>query len=150
MFQKALIGYKSSTNAKAALRFAVELAMDSNAKLTALWVREPLPRYSDLLSEVVSEKEIANQHFKQLCSEIEEIAKEQCLDIHCVARAGHPVKTIVQYASEGGFDLIVLGHSGQSELWGRFLGDTANRIVDRAECSVLIVKPIAKISEPTT
>jgi hypothetical protein len=32
------------------------------------------------------------------------------------------------------------GHSDPSELWGRFLGDTADRISDPAHCSVLIVK----------
>ena len=31
-------------------------------------------------------------------------------------------------------------HSDHSELWGRLLGDTADRIADHAQCSVLIVK----------
>jgi len=42
---------------------------------------------------------------------------------------------------EGGYDLIVVGHSDHSELWGRMLGDTADRMADHAHCSVLIVKP---------
>ena len=58
----------------------------------------------------------------------------------CVARAGHPAKTIVQHPNEGGYDLIVVGHSDHSELWGRLLGDTADRSADHANCSVLIVK----------
>ena len=32
-------------------------------------------------------------------------------------------------------------HLDHSELWGRLLGDTADRIRDHAHCSVLIVKP---------
>jgi len=46
----------------------------------------------------------------------------------------------VNFAKEGGYDLIVVGHSDHSELWGRLLGDTADRISDHAHCSVLIVK----------
>ena len=43
-------------------------------------------------------------------------------------------------ADEGRYDLVVVGHSDHSELWGRLLGDTADRISDHAHCSVLIVK----------
>ena len=39
-----------------------------------------------------------------------------------------------------GYDLILIGPSDYSELWGRLLGDTADRISDHAHCSVLIVK----------
>ena len=140
MFRRALIGYDASRNAQVALHRAVEMAMDTQMELTALWVREPLPRHSDLPSEVSAEKENANQHFHQLCGEIREIARDQGLDIRCVARAGHPAKTIVQHANEGGYDLIVVGHSSRSEWWGRLLGNTADRIADHAHCSVPVVK----------
>jgi nucleotide-binding universal stress UspA family protein len=46
----------------------------------------------------------------------------------------------VSFAKEGNYDLIVIGHSDHSELWGRLLGDTADRVSDHAHCSVLIVK----------
>ena len=47
---------------------------------------------------------------------------------------------IVNFAKDGGYDLIIVRHSDHSELWGRLLGDTADRISDHAHCSVLIVK----------
>lgn len=120
MFRKVLLGYDGSKRAKAALRCAAALAMDFNMELTALWVREPLPRYSDLPSEVVAAIETVNEHFKNICDEIKTIVKTHCLDIRCVARAGHPVRTIVRHANEGGYDLIVVGHGSHSGLWGRF------------------------------
>ena len=140
MFRRALVGYDGSKSAKAALECAVAMAQDSALELTALWVREPLPRHSDLLSEVVGEKEDADAYFKERREGIRELAERHGVDIRCVARAGHPAKTIVQHADEGGFDLIVVGHSDHSEFWGRLLGDTADRISDHAHCSVLIVK----------
>ena len=47
---------------------------------------------------------------------------------------------IVSFAAEQKCDLIVVGHSDHSEMWGRLLGDTADRISDHAHCSVMIVK----------
>ena len=52
----------------------------------------------------------------------------------------HP-KVTETFAPEDGYDLIVVGHSDHSGLWGRLLGDTAARIAAHAHCSVLIVKP---------
>ena len=140
MFRKALVGYDGSKSAKAALQCAVALAEDCALELTALWVRDPLPLDSDLPSEVAGAKEATDGYFTERCEEIRELADLHCVNIRCVARAGHPAKTIVQHADEGGYDLIVIGHSVHSELWGRLLGDIADRIADHAHCSVLIVK----------
>jgi nucleotide-binding universal stress UspA family protein len=144
MFKKIVAGYDGSKGGKAALRRAAVLAAESEAELAALWVREPLPRHSDLPGESEGEAEAADDYFKERCREIQEVAKEHGIDIRCVSRAGHPAKTILKFADEGGYDLIVIGHSDHSELWGRLLGDTADRIADHAHCSVLIVKEPAE------
>ena len=62
------------------------------------------------------------------------------IGIGCESRAGHAAKVMVTFARDGGYDLVVVGHSDHSEFWGRLLGDTADRISDHAHCSVLIVK----------
>ena len=133
MFQRILIGYDGSKCGRAALERAAVAAKHYNAQLTALWVREPLPRHSDLPGEFEGEQEGADEYFK-------ERQKEVGITIGCETRRGHPAKTIVSFAKEGSYDLIVIGHSDHSELWGRLLGDTADRVSDHADCSVLIVK----------
>jgi len=55
-------------------------------------------------------------------------------------RAGHPAKTIVAAAQEGGFDLVLVGYSGLSAVWAAFLGPTVEKVSRHAPCSVLIVK----------
>src|SRR6266705_1533889 len=140
MFQKILVGYDGSKGAKAALRRAATMARESRAQVTALWVREPLPRHSDLPGEFEGEQEAADEYFKERCQEVVNVAQEHGIAIRCEMRAGHPAKTIVTRADEAGYDLIVVGHSDHSSLWGRLLGDTAARISDQAHCSVLIVK----------
>jgi nucleotide-binding universal stress UspA family protein len=140
MFKKILVGYDGSKGGKAALHRAAVMAKQTGAELTAVWVREPLPRYTDLPGEPEGEAEAADEYFKERQKEVAEAAATHALQIACETRSGHPAKTIVKRAKEGGYDLIVVGHSDHSELWGRLLGDTADRISDHAHCSVLIVK----------
>jgi len=140
MFQNILVGYDGSKGGKTALRRAVVMAKSANAQISALWVREPLPRYTDLPGEPEAAAEAADEYFQERQKEVAEVAAQHGLAIGCETRRGHPAKAIVQFADEGGYDLIVVGHSDHSELWGRLLGDTADRISDHAHCSVLIVK----------
>jgi len=140
MFKKILVGYDGSKGGTAALRQAAAFARESKAELTALWVREPLPRHSDLPGEYEEEAEAADEYFKARQKEVEGTAAQYGIAIRCEIRRGHAAKTILRFADEGGYDLIIIGHSDHSELWGRLLGDTADRISDHARCSVLIVK----------
>jgi nucleotide-binding universal stress UspA family protein len=140
MFQKMLVGYDGSKGGKAALRRAAVMASESKAQLTVLWVRQPLPRHADLPGEPEGEAEAARDYFDERKREVEEVARQHGIAIGCESRAGHAAKVMVTFAKDGDFDLIVIGHSDHSELWGRLLGDTADRISDHAHCSVLIVK----------
>lgn len=140
MFKKILVGYDGSKGGKAALQRAAAMAKQSGAEITAVWVREPLPRHSDLPGEFEEEAEAADEYFKERQKEVADAAAQHGIRIPCETRRGHPAKTIVKCADEGRYDLVVVGHSDHSELWGRLLGDTADRISDHAQCSVLIVK----------
>jgi nucleotide-binding universal stress UspA family protein len=140
MFTKILVGYDGSKGGQAALQRAAVLAKQAGAELTALWVREPLPRYTDLPGEPEEESAAADEYFVQRQKEVAATGAQHGLNIKCQTGSGHPAKAIVKFADEGGYDLIVVGHSDHSELWGRLLGDTADRISDHAHCSVLIVK----------
>lgn len=140
MFKKILVGYDGSKGGRLALLRAIELAKASGGTLTTLWVQEPLPRYSDLPGEPEDQSEAGEAYFRLRTQEIQAMAREHGLEIRCDTRRGHPAKTMLAYADEGGFDLIVLGNSDHSELWGRLLGDMANRVSNHARCSVLVVK----------
>ena len=132
MFLKILVGYDGSKGGKAALERAAVAAKHYNAQLTALWVRQPLPQHADLPGESEGEAEAAADYFEERKREVAELAKQQGIEIICESRAGHAAKVIVNF--------VVVGHSDHSELWGRLLGDTADRISDHAHCSVLIIK----------
>jgi nucleotide-binding universal stress UspA family protein len=53
---------------------------------------------------------------------------------------GNPADQIVEAAKEGGFDLVVVGHGGESRVREMFLGGTSERVAHSASCAVCIVK----------
>ncbi|MFN3652996.1 MAG: universal stress protein [Armatimonadota bacterium] len=55
-------------------------------------------------------------------------------------RVGDPTEEILSLAAERHADLIVAGARGVSALEGLFLGSVADRLVNRAPCSVLLVR----------
>ena len=109
---------------------------------------QPLPRHADLPGESEGEAEAADEYFEERSNaKSRRRPPNMALTSRCETRAGHAAKIILSFANEGGYDLIVVGHSDHSELWGRLLGDTADRISDHAHCSVLIVKQPGKEKE---
>jgi nucleotide-binding universal stress UspA family protein len=68
------------------------------------------------------------------------LAREQGIELTTELRAGHAAHWIVRYAQEEHCDLIVIGHRGHSGIWGMLLGSTTARVVDQAQCDVLVVR----------
>jgi len=62
-------------------------------------------------------------------------AQATSVTLQTAVRVGHAAATISAFAQEGSFDLVVLG-VGE----GRGPGSTADRVVESATCSVLIVR----------
>jgi nucleotide-binding universal stress UspA family protein len=56
-------------------------------------------------------------------------------------RQGPPFLEIVRYAKENNIDLIVLGTHGRSGLAHMLLGSVAEKVVRKAPCPVLTVRP---------
>jgi nucleotide-binding universal stress UspA family protein len=58
-----------------------------------------------------------------------------------VLRTGSPFVEIVRYAREESMDLIVLGTHGRGPIAHMLLGSVAERVVRKAHCPVLTVRP---------
>lgn len=66
------------------------------------------------------------------------------LPVHLVVREGSPVEGIVEFAVEKEIDLVVLGTHGKGWLAHVLMGSTAEKVVRKAPCPVLTVRPAAK------
>jgi hypothetical protein len=60
--------------------------------------------------------------------------------LECAVVAGHEVKAIVDFAAQGGFDLLVAGFTGHSAVYEHLWGGTSHNLTRMAHCSVLVVK----------
>lgn len=140
MFKKILLAYDGSEGAEKALEAGINLAKTHQAELWALTVQERLPRYGGTIDEIQEEKKVADERYDKIVDQIRIRAQESGLEIKVLRPFGHPAQTIVEVAQEGKFDLILVGHSGLSGVWAKFLGTTAEKVSRHAPCSVLIVR----------
>lgn len=139
-YRKILVPFDGSPGSWKAMRKATMLSREQNAELTVLSVEEHLPHYAATVGEVQEEKEQENEYFAKVQGEAAKLAKEQGVALKTAIQPGHGAQTIVHYAAEQGCDLIVIGHSGHSGIWGALLGSTTARMVDHAPCDVLVVR----------
>ena len=63
---------------------------------------------------------------------------------------GQPAHTIVEHATTGGFDLVVMGTHGRTGVSHMFTGSVAERVVRRAPCPVMTVRERASTLEESS
>lgn len=140
MFRKILVAYDGSEGARAALRVGIGLAKSLGIELHSISVEEHLPHYAATIDEVQDAKDRIDAYFRTLTKEARDQALLGGVDLQAAVRQGHEVETIVTYARDGGFDLLLAGYHGHSRIFDRFIGSTAQSIVRLSPCSVLLAK----------
>lgn len=140
MFRKILVANDGSENAFRALEIAVDLARRYGAELHQLSVEEHLPHYAASLGEVIEAQREELDYFDEVAERAQEIAARAGVQLECHIIAGHEVETIVRFAEENHFDLLVIGHKGHSKIWPFHMGSTAAKIADHARTHILIVQ----------
>jgi len=139
MFKKILIGYDGYEGSLLALEKGLHLAEELKAEVIVLSVAS-IPEYAETLSEVEEAKEQAKKYYADVLSDVERLVKGKDLKVQTLISFGKPAEVILHTAEEMGIDLIILGPSKYSYLRRRILGSTADKVVERAHCSVLIMK----------
>jgi nucleotide-binding universal stress UspA family protein len=136
-----LVAFDGSAGSARALEAAAVMAREYGlAALHALAVAEPGPRFAATVGEVDEDREAAEAHYRELLEQARRVATEHGVELEGKVVHGHTAQRIVEEARAGGYDLLVLGHSGHSGVWGQFLGTTTDKVSRHAPCSVLIVR----------
>jgi nucleotide-binding universal stress UspA family protein len=139
-YGRVLVPFDGSPGSWQALRRAMVMARGMGSTVTALSVEENLPHYAATVGETEAEKEQANEYFARVQAEAKTEANKQGVGLETATIVGHAAQSIIRYAQENGFELIAIGHSGHSGIWGVLLGSTTARVVDQAQCDVLVVR----------
>ncbi len=72
---------------------------------------------------------------------LEAVAARHCagVDLHCVVRPGRPLDVILDVAGEHPPDAVVLAASSRGKVNRAFVGSTADKVIRRASCPVIVV-----------
>ena len=143
--RKILFPTDFSDYANQALAYAVGMAQDYGAALHVLHV-VPTPEMA------VQFEPVAPVLDAQFFTELEKGAREQleavvpetarkALDVTLAVRRGAAFLEIVHYAKDEGIDLITIATHGRTGLRHALFGSVAERVVRKAHCPVLSLRP---------
>ena len=144
-FKKILIGCDFSNNSNLAFNYGLSLAQEFEAEFHLVHVLEP-PIYKEWPKSVEHTKDIIHRDlFVQLNEKLQAMVPQDALN-WCKPRTalleGHPDEELTKYADAQGIDLIVLGVAGHRLVGSLFVGSTTERVMRKAPCAVLSVRPI--------
>ena len=124
-----------------ALETAVKVAKDKG-RVTALYIVQkptvPDPLDVSTTGEIL---EAMEEYGKELLNTAKIKAEAMGVKIDTDVTSGYTVaNTIVEFARDGGYDLIVMGTRGRSGVQRVLLGSVAFGVITYGRCAVLIVR----------
>jgi len=138
MYRNILVAVDGSKESKLALADAIDLALESNARLTLIHVSTPGPgvlRTTPAGAAVAAE--LPACHEKILREAVASVPKD--LPVTTLLRDGSPAHEIVRAAREQQNDLIVIGSRGRGRATAALLGSVSHEVLHESPVPVLVV-----------
>lgn len=141
---RILVPVDFSAHSEKAVRYATTIANKFGARVSLIHVVEDPFVTGAWQAEafVPNIPELLNELIKAARAQIDEIKKQLAAHGFVVETAvitGQPARAIVEHATDGGFDLIVMGTHGRTGLSHALMGSVAERVMQKAPCAVLTV-----------
>lgn len=134
----------SDTSMKAAAYAARLMTINPEMKLTVLVV---VPESSGLIDVKDEEKEFfakmdsaMEAKGKEILEKTVQVFTNEGLHVEGITEKGDPAGVILEHAERGGYDHIIMGSRGVSELRGVALGSVSHKVIHLANCRVTLVK----------
>lgn len=146
MFQwkKILCPVDFSEVSNRALRLAASLAQDCGADLLLVHVVEPIVAPADFTFGPMTSGEVEDRLVERSSAAVTELVKTLNLPPEKVStrvERGRASSEIVRVALEEKADLLVMGTHGYTGMAHVLLGSTAERVIRKAPCPVLTLRP---------
>jgi len=145
-YKRILVPVDFSDTSRKAFYVALKYAKVFDADTYVLHIVEPMDSFdsSGSVEQTTSDLTRVEQGTKRRVNELFERAGLAEVDRRRVftdIRAGKPWKEILRFVAENNTDLIVMGSHGETSFRDILMGSTTERVVRRAPCHVLCIKP---------
>jgi len=141
--RRILVPIDFSEFSKNALKYAIPFAQQFQASIDLLYVVEPAIYPADFSFGQVGFPNVEEELRKRGAEELENLMKKEIgrrLPARFSVRTGKPFYEINQYSKEEDVDLIVIATHGHSGVEHILFGSTAEKVVRKAPCPVLVVR----------
>ena len=135
-YHQILVALDGSPDAEAALRHAVILARDQNARLTLLTVAPPVA--TPVGAAASAPPDLLDIHSKILREATESLPED--IGVTTRLERGDAAETILRVVSEDGQNLIVMGSHGHSRFHRALLGSVSERVLRASAVPVLLMR----------
>ncbi|NOZ84832.1 MAG: universal stress protein [Deltaproteobacteria bacterium] len=146
VINKVLIPVDFTDCSRRAFYVALELAAKFGAKCTVMHVIEPITaldlsakKYKQVYKDVTRMEEGVQKRVEEFVAEEDYEIDPASIGIEI--SVGKPFQEILKKARELGVDLVIMGSHGKLAGDEVMMGSTAERVVRRAPCPVLVIKP---------
>jgi len=145
MFKRILCPVDLKPRSKMALRKAVNIAHQFNSQILFLHINEKFMNKEQMVMSRIDVNTLGVE-FKKIAlaakNDMRSLVKEleaDSIDCEFILRDGKAEDIIVKISEERNVDLVVMGTNGKDSLSDLILGTTAQIVVEKSKCPVLIM-----------
>jgi nucleotide-binding universal stress UspA family protein len=141
--RRILVPIDFSEHSKNALKYAIPFAEQFHASIDLIYVVEPTIYPADFSFGQIGFPNVEEELRSRGSNELENLIRKQIakrVPAGKAVRTGKPFYEINQYAEEREIDLIIIATHGHSGVEHMLFGSTAEKVVRKAACPVLVVR----------
>jgi nucleotide-binding universal stress UspA family protein len=145
-YHQILVAVDGSADADAALRHAIDLARDQNARMTLLTVAPP--QQSPVSAATSAPPDLQDCHERILREATDSIPAD--VGVTTRLERGNAAETILRVVREADHDLVVMGSHGHSRVHRALLGSVSEKVLKTSTVPVLLIRADAPVPVAAT
>ncbi len=148
MIKEILVPTDGSETAQKSVKYAVELAEQTDATITllsvidkGLFVTKSIPALATPTHLIEPIEDYLKQAAEAYIEKAERLCKKKGVQAKRVIRSGHPVEEIIKEAEKSKVDLIIMGSHGRSAMRAVLLGGITFGVIHKdTKIPVLVIR----------